>query len=150
MLTCTCNNICPNILEATSAAVSGTSFVFTTNSTITPKNGARYLLKIPVSILPTDALTTVYPVFVTVNGVNIPLQCIIGNSVFTDQLRDLCPNSCGNIILRLVYGSTPSHFKIVSHRLCPSSAYGLTAQAVADNNTANTKKTAGTTKNAAE
>ena len=147
MLTCKCNNTCPNVIEATAAAVSGASFIISTSSTITPKNGTRYLLKIPVSVLPTTALTTVYPVYVAVNDVNIPLQCIVGNDVFTDQLRDICPNACGNLVLRLVYGSTPSHFKIVSTRLCPSSAYGVTATAIS---TSGAKKVAGASKNSQE
>lgn len=149
MLTCDCNRSCPNVLSVVSSAVSGENFILSTNSTITPQNGARYLLKIPVSVLPTAALTTVNQIFVSVDGVNIPLQCVIGNNVYTDQLKCLCANNCGNIILRLIYGSTPSHFKILSHHLCPSSAYGLTAT-TASVNSASTGTKAALTKKTAE
>lgn len=35
-------------------------------------------------------------------------------------------DKCGNIVLRLVYGSTPTHFKIISQKLCCSNAYPAT------------------------
>lgn len=127
MLTCKTCNCCPNVLTATSAAVSGADFIFSTDSTITPRNGATYIFKCPVSILPTDPLTTVNQLYVEVNSVNIPFQCKLGNNVYTDQIRCFKTNNCGNIVLRVVYGSTPAHFKIVSQDLCCSTAYGTTA-----------------------
>lgn len=131
MLNCKCKSCnCGNVLRATSASVSGSNFIFTTDSTITPKNGSTYIFKCPVSILPDTALTSVNQVYVSVNNVNIPLQCKIGNNVYTDQIRSFNVNECCNIVLRLVYGSTPAHFKIVSQDLCCSTAYGTTTATV--------------------
>lgn len=135
-----CRNCCENVLRATSVSASGGSFFFVTNSTITPKNGCKYVLCIPCSILPTTAITTVDQVYVVVDGVNIPLQCVLGNSVFTDQIRYFNVDRCGNIVLRLAYGSTPTHFKILNQCLKPSTAYGATA--VAAEATAQTASTA--------
>lgn len=129
MLNGNCKNCCENVLRATSVSNTGGSFFFVTDSTITPKNGCKYIFKIPCSILPTTAKRTVDQVFAVVNGVNIPLQTICGNNVFTDQIRSFKVDCCNNIILRLLYGSTPSHFKIISQRLCESTAYGNTAVA---------------------
>ena len=130
MLTCKKCNTCPNVLVATSAAVSGADFIFSTDSTITPTNGTTYIFKCPVSILPTAPLATVNQLYVEVNSVNIPFQCKLGNNVYTDQIRSFRTDKCCNIVLRLVYGSTPAHFKIVSQDLCCSTAYGTVAQAV--------------------
>ena len=142
MLTCKCKNCgCSNVLRVTSAAVSGTNFIFTTDSTITPANGNTYILKCPVSILPSTALTTVNQLYVAVNSVNIPLQCKMGNNVYTDQIRCFNTDSCCNIVLRLVYGSTPAHFKIVSQDLCCSTAYGTVA-ATASTSTRSTSASA--------
>lgn len=123
-LNCNCKNCCENILRATSVSNTGGSFFFVTNSTVTPKNGCKFLLIIPCSILPTTPVTTVNQVYIVVNGKNIPLQALCGNNVYTDQIRCMKVNECGNIVLRLIYGSTPTHFKIVSQRLCCSTAYG--------------------------
>lgn len=119
-----CRNCCPNVLRAASISQSGGSFFFVTDSTITPQNGCTYILKVPCSILPTAPVTTVDQVYVVVNGVNIPLQALCGNNVYTDQIRCFNRDKCGNIMLRLVYGSTPAHFKIVCQKLPFSTAYG--------------------------
>ena len=126
-----CNNgcTCPNVLKISSTSASGGAFFFVTTNTITPVNNGRYVLKCPVSILPTDAITTVDQVYVTLGTENIPLQCKLGNYVFTDQIRSFNTDCCGNIVLRLAYGSTPAHFKIISQDLCCSTAYGTTAAA---------------------
>ena len=126
-----CNNgcTCPNVLTVSSTSSSGGSFFFVTPNTITPVNNGRYILKCPVSLLPTDAITTVDQVFVTLGTTNIPLQCKLGNNVYTDQIRCFKTDCCGNIILRLAYGSTPAHFKIISQDLCCSTAYGTTTAA---------------------
>ena len=124
-----CNNgcTCPNVLKISSTSTSGGAFFFVTTNTITPVNNGRYILKCPVSILPTTAITTVDQVYVTLGTENIPLQCKLGNYVFTDQIRSFNTDCCGNIVLRLAYGSTPAHFKIISQDLCCSTAYGTTA-----------------------
>ena len=138
MLNCKCRNCCENILRVRSVTTGVGSVIFVTDSTITPKNDCRYLLKIPCSVIPTTAFTTVEQVYVQVNGVNIPLQALCGNNVFSDQIRCFRVDNCGNIILRLVYGSTPSHFKIVSQRLCCSMAYGTAPVTAATASTTDT------------
>jgi hypothetical protein len=131
MLNCKCQNCCENVLKVTSISNTGGSFFFVTNSTVTPKNGCRYVIICPCSLLPTNVITTVGQVYAVVNGKNIPLQCVLGNNVYADQIKCFNVNNCGNIILRVVYGSTPTHFKIVSQKLCCSLAYGGTATATA-------------------
>lgn len=138
-----CRQCCENVLRAVSTSNTGGSFFFVTNSTITPKNGCRYILRIPCSILPTTALTTIDQVYVVVDGVNIPLQCVLGNNIYTDQIRYFNVDKCGNIILRLAYGSTPAHFKVLNQCIRPSNAYGATAVA-AETATADTVSTAST------
>ncbi len=125
--TCKCKICCENVLRTTSVSVSGGSFFFVTNSTITPKNNCRYVLTVPCSILPTTAVTTISQVYVVVNGINIPLQNCVGNNVFSDQIRCMNVDKCGNIVLRMVYGSTPTHFKVLNQDLCCSNAYGNTS-----------------------
>lgn len=120
-------NKCNNVIRVQSAAVSGDNFVLTTDSLIVPTNASRYLLVVPASILPSAPLTTVNQVVVNINGEDVPLQCRIGNNVYTDQLKCFEVNSCGNIVARVVYGSTPAHFKILTQALAPSTAYGVTA-----------------------
>lgn len=132
-----CNNgcTCPNVLTVSSTSSSGGSFFFVTPNTITPVNNGRYILKCPVSLLPTEAITTVDQVFVTLGATNIPLQCKLGNNVYTDQIRCFNTDRCCNIVLRLAYGSTPAHFKIISQDLCCSTAYGTTAAATTNAST---------------
>ena len=131
MLKCNCNNTCPNVLIANSVTATGTTLLFVVPNTITPVNNGRYLFKVPVSLLPTTAQTAILQVYISLNGVNIPLQCKLGNNVYSDQIRCFNTDSCCNIVLRLAYGSTPAHFKIISQDLCCSQAYGLEAVAVA-------------------
>lgn len=126
--TCRCNQCCENILNVTRVDA-GANLIFITNSTVTPKNGCKFILRIPCTLIPQTATTSIVQVFVQVNGVNIPLQALCGNNVFSDQVRCFNVDRCGNVVLRLVYGSTPSHFKIVSQRLCCSNAYGTVAVA---------------------
>lgn len=139
MLTRNCN-CCENVLRTTSVTTAG-NIVFVTSSTITPKNGCTYLLTVPCNVIPTIALTTVEQVFVQVNGINIPLQALCGNNVYSDQVRCFNRDRCGNIVLRLVYGSTPTHFKIVCQRLPFSTAYGTTAAFTATPDTTTTTET---------
>lgn len=136
-------NFCENVLRATSVTTAG-NVVFVTSSTITPKNGCKYILKVPCSLIPTIALTTVEQVFIQVNGVNIPLQCKLGNNVYSDQVKCFNRDNCSNIVLRLVYGSTPSHFKLVCQDLPFSTAYGTTGAFTAPETTTDTVSTVST------
>ena len=125
MFTNKCNQCCENVLRVTSVSTDGSTF--TTSSTITPKNGCKYLIKVPCYLIPQVSSTTISQVVVVVNGTNIPLQECIGNNVYTDQIRYFNVDNCGNILLRVVYGSTPAHFKILNQQICASNAYGTTA-----------------------
>lgn len=127
MLNCNCNNDCANVIRITSTSSSGGSFFFVSPNTITPVNNGRYVLKCPASLLPVEAITTIEQVYITLGTTNIPLQCKLGNNVYTDQIRCFNKDNCCNLVLRLAYGSTPSHFKIISQDLCCSQAYGLIA-----------------------
>lgn len=125
MFTNKCNQCCENVLRVTSVSTNGSTF--TTSSTITPKNGCKYIIKVPCYLISQVASTTIAQVVVVVNGTNIPLQECIGNNVYTDQIRYFNVDNCGNIVLRVVYGSTPAHFKIINQQICASNAYGTTA-----------------------
>lgn len=111
MKNCNCRNAF--ILRATSYTyTAGSSLVINTNSTVsTLYNGATYLL-LTCPALP--AMATVVPVFIRIEGTNIPLQDAIGNTLFSDQIHQ-------GIRYELVYGTTPSHFKL-RHCSCLSSA----------------------------
>lgn len=126
MLKCNCSNTCPRILVATSVNISDTAMIFGVPNTISPVNNGRYLFKCPVSLLPATAQTTIYQVEVSLNGTIIPLQCKLGNNVYSDQIRCFNTDNCGNIVLRFAYGSTPAHFKIINQDLCCSNAYPVT------------------------
>lgn len=129
MFTSKCNQCCENVLRVTSVSTNGSTF--TTSSTITPKNGCKYIIKVPCYLIPQVASTTIAQVVVVVNGTNIPLQECIGNNVYTDQIRYFNVDNCGNIVLRVVYGSTPAHFKIINQQICASNAYGTMAASTA-------------------
>lgn len=115
-----CNDCnCNRIIRATSYTV-GNSFNINTDFSINDlDNKMRFILTLPVDL---PAMTTIVPVVVVikVNGVatNIPLQDIIGNKLMSDQLRFLprtgncCCNQKG--ITRIIYGSNPAHFKVLS------------------------------------
>lgn len=115
MRNCNCNCNCKNafVLKATSYTyTAGTSLVINTNSTLsTLYNGAGYLLTTCPAL---PAMATVVPVFVRIKGTNIPLQDAIGNTLFSDQIHQ-------GRRYELVYGTTPSHFKL-KHCSCLSSA----------------------------
>ena len=110
-----CN--CNRIIRATSYTI-GNSFNINTNFSIRDlDNGMRFLLVLPIDF---PAMTTIVPVYVVinVNGVatNIPIQDIIGNNLMSDQLRFLPQrrNCCRcEKIVRIIYGSNPSHFKVL-------------------------------------
>lgn len=105
-------------IRATSYTV-GNSFNINTDFDISSlENGCRFVLTLPVDL---PAMTTIVPVIlvIKVNGVvtNVPMQDIIGNNLMSDQLRFLC--QIGNCdcnrrgVARIVYGSNPSHFKVL-------------------------------------
>lgn len=125
MLTNTVNG-CANVIKIQSAEVSGTNLVLNSDNLITPINGKRYCLSIPTSILPTEASTSILQLYVNISDTNVPLQCRIGNDVYTDQIKCMEVNNCGNIVLRVIFGTTPAHFKILNTQLCNSIAYSET------------------------
>ena len=152
MYTCKCKQTCPNLLIADSVTISGTNLLFNVPNTISPVNNGRYILKVPVSLLPTTGTTTIYQLYISLDGTSIPLQCVLGNNVYSDQIRCFNTDSCCNIVLRLAYGSTPAHFKIISQSLCCSNAYSVIVPEtvaegdVVDSSSTTTTKTVITTK----
>lgn len=99
-----CNCSKAFVLKSTSATYTeGASLILETTSTITKLfNGMNYML-VQAATLPT--MTTVVPVSVRVNGATIPLLDAIGNTLYSDQIHS-------GVTYELVYGSTPSHFKL--------------------------------------
>lgn len=151
MYNCKCKQTCPNVLTASSVTISGSQLLFDVPNTISPVNNGRYIFKCPVSILPTAGTTTIYQCYINLNDTPIPLQCVLGNYVYSDQIRCFNTDSCCNIVLRLAYGSTPAHFKIISQSLCCSNAYSTIVEAAAtstttDSSSTTTTKTVVTTK----
>ena len=99
---CNCKN--NYILRATSYTyTAGSSLVINTDNTSTTLyNGAQYLLFVCPEL---PSMSTVVPVYVRINDTNIPLQDVIGNTLYSDQIHP-------GRRYELVYGSTPSHFKM--------------------------------------
>lgn len=116
-----CIDCCSNVLKITSVSVSDGSMFLIPEDVPTFKNGCKYILVIPCNLIP--ASTTISQVYIAFNDVNYPIvdRCI-GNNVYSDQLRFICTNNCGNKVLRLVYGTSVPHFKIISQALPKSSA----------------------------
>lgn len=112
-----CNN-CNRTIRATSYAI-GSNFTINTDFSINDlDNGMRFILTLPVDL---PAMVTILPVRISikVNGVTtlIPVQDIIGNNLMSDQLRffpRIRDCRCRNKgIVRIVFGSNPSHFKVL-------------------------------------
>lgn len=116
-----CQNCCPNVLRITSISASGGSMFLIPEDAPTFKNGCKYIIVIPCNLIPSS--TTVDQVYLAFNEVNYPLvdRCI-GNNIYSDQLRFICTNECGNKVIRVVFGTTIPHFKIISQELPKSSA----------------------------
>jgi hypothetical protein len=122
-----CN--CDNIIRATDYDVSTTIFQINTSFSVSSiSNCQRFILSLPIAL---PAITTNVPVSVviSINGTNtsIPVQDILGNNLMADQLRFICKNQCGNRVVRIIYGSNPSHFKVLqclpeSSAVAPTSA----------------------------
>lgn len=123
------NNTCKicneNVLKITSVSETSDSYFLVADSTITPKNGCKYVVVIPCGVLP--AFTTTKPVYVAINFRNYILtdRCL-GNFVYSDQLRFINANSCtGTRVLRVVFGEDSPHFKIISQDLPKSNTLGV-------------------------
>lgn len=113
-MNCNCNKV----IMATSY-INGTTFNINTDFSINDiENGDRFILVLPIDLPAMTTLTQVY-VVITINGVSttVPVQDIIGNNLMSDQLRFF--NRVGNCkcnrksVIRMVYGSNPSHFKVL-------------------------------------
>lgn len=112
---------CIEPIVISSITVANDIMTLTSTDTPTLKNGRRYLLVIPEALIPT--LETIDAIQVGIGGTGYYLQerCL-GNYTYSDQLRFI-PTSCkGNKVLRIVYGTAPAHFKIISQCLPKSSA----------------------------
>lgn len=72
------------------------------------KNGAKVILIINSN----PSIEQIKPVVLHFNDVICPVQDILGNNLMSDQLRML-PKSTSGLIVRLIYGSNPKHFKVL-------------------------------------
>ena len=92
-------------IQVTAAEVTGGELVLTTGLTNrTIYNGERNVLCIATEI---PASATVVPVVVEINGVNIPLQDVLGNTLQSDQIQSRCA-------FPGIWGTLPLHFKLCS------------------------------------
>lgn len=69
---------------------------------ITVRNGERACFYIAAEI---PASTTVLPVYFEINGTTVPLYDMLGNVLYSDQIR------CG-VTIPGVWGTNPQHFKL--------------------------------------
>lgn len=97
--------MCNKYIRVTEAnIVTGTLVLSTglTNKEI--RNGNRSIICICTDI-PSSA--TIVPVEITINGTNIPMQDVLGNTLQSDQISSKCgfPG---------VWGTNPLHFKLCS------------------------------------
>lgn len=95
---------CKNrIIKITSAEiVTGTLLLQTGLTEKTIRNGGRSTICICTD-LPTS--TTVIPVEIVINGTNIPMQDVLGNTLQSDQITSRCA-------FPGVWGTQPLHFKL--------------------------------------
>ena len=103
MTNCNCNKCNERAFRAISYTyTAGASLVINTGSSLANLfNGTCYSLSV-CSALP--VMNTVVPVFIRINGINVPLLDSIGNTMFSDQIHE-------GTRYNLVFGSNPAHFK---------------------------------------
>lgn len=90
-------------IKITSVTASDTEFLLNTTITnATIYNGQRIRFCIHADF---PATTTVAPVFIVINGENIPLMDAIGNTLQSDQIKN-CYCYCA------VFGTEPLHLKL--------------------------------------
>lgn len=71
---------------------------------ITVRNGERACFYIAAEI---PASTTVLPVYFEINGATVPLYDLLGNTLYSDQIRT-------GVTIPGVWGTNPEHFKLCS------------------------------------
>lgn len=115
-MNCKCKPCNENVLLVKAVSQTDTDYFLVVEGTTTPKNGCKYIVVIPCNVLP--ASDTLLPVSLAINFRNYRLRdkCI-GNDVYNDQLRFIPRNARGNQVIRVVFGSNPEHFKIISQDL---------------------------------
>lgn len=90
-------------IRVTSAEITGGTLVLTTGLTNKViRNGGRNIICICTDI-PTS--TTIVPVEIVINGENIPMQDVLGNTLQSDQIGSRCAYPG-------VWGTNPIHFKL--------------------------------------
>lgn len=73
-------------------------------TSLTVRNGERACFCIATEI---PASTAVLPVYFEINGTTVPLYDLLGNTLYSDQIR------CG-VVIPGVWGTNPVHFKLCS------------------------------------
>lgn len=118
-MSCLCN--CQNVINISSSSATEDGYVLESGSTPTLVNGGKYIVVIPDNVL--VSTTEITPVSISIDSVSYPLidRCI-GNDVYSDQIRFINQSNCCNKVMRVVYGTSPTHFKVISQILPKSSA----------------------------
>lgn len=91
-----------NIKVTGAEIVTGTLLLSTDLTGKTIRNGGRSNLCICTDL---PVSTTVVPVEITINGVNIPMQDVLGNTLQSDQITSRCA-------FPGIWGTQPLHFKL--------------------------------------
>lgn len=98
-------------LHATGYTTTASAFIIAATPTCichdpvdTLYNGELFKL---VTCITVPAMTSILPVYITVNGVNYPVQDIIGNNLMSDKIHS-------RRRYRLVFGTNPAHFKLTT------------------------------------
>ena len=118
-MSCSCN--CQNVISISSSTATADGYVLESSNTPTLVNGGKYIVVIPDNVL--VSTTEITPVSISINSVSYPLidRCI-GNDVYSDQIRFINQSNCCNKVMRVVFGTSPAHFKVISQVLPRSSA----------------------------
>lgn len=97
--------MCNKYIRVSSAEITGGTLVLSTGLTNKEiRNGNRSVICICTDI-PSSA--TIVPVEIVINGTNIPMQDVLGNTLQSDQISSRCA-------FPGVWGTNPLHFKLCS------------------------------------
>lgn len=88
--------------KITSITTTGGSLKLVIPRNLTVKNGERACFCICATI---PASTTVLPVYFNINGTLVPLYDMLGNALYSDQIR-------AQVRIPGVWGTNPNHFKL--------------------------------------
>lgn len=103
---------CPQVLKATSYTATATELTIVVDpSVFALYNGKIYHLLTCVTL---PVITSIVPVFISINGTTYPVMDCIGNNLMSDQVKS---RHC----YKMVFGTNPNHFKLCEG-MCKSAA----------------------------